>query len=253
MKQIKKDPPEQELYEKSWDWLGEIILAEDAERVSFSLNDAKIDSYARTFFEKYDFACQSKIDQFFRKEKWKRFFAKMIPQLGRMLCIIICIISVAIGIAVASSTTVRTYLSRLIIQSTPEYTILKIEKGIDSSIVIPDEWSGRYYPGKIPDGAVVGQIFGDSQDFKEVLFSNPDSGEVIFSFTEITDGTENIDAESAEHQAVVVDGHAGTVISKNDGVVIHWFDGNTLLIVYVRNRSIAEAITYAEGIIKIVE
>lgn len=253
MKQLEKDTHEEELYEKSWDWLGEIILAKDTERLSSSLSDEKMDSYANAFFNKYSLECQSRIDQFFRKEKWKHFFISMIPRLGRMFIILIGILSVAISIAAASSSTVRQYLARLIIQSTPEYTILKIEKQPDSSVDVPSEWSGKYYPNKIPEHVVVDQIFSDSQDFKEISFCNPDSREVMFSFTEITNGSENIDTEDAEYQVAAVDGHVGAVISKNDGLEIHWFDGSTLFIVYIRSQSIPEAISYAEGVRKIDE
>ena len=75
----------------------------------------------------------------------------------------------------------------------------------------------------------------------------------MFSFTEITNGSENIDTENAEYQVAAIDGHIGAVISKNDGLEIHWFDGSTLFIVYIRSQSIPEAISYAEGVRKIVE
>lgn len=242
---------DQELYEKSWDWFGEIILANDIDRFTSSLDDISISESADVFFKKHDAIYRSLIDQILKKAQLKNIFTKKIPQVIRVLAILTGIFTITISIAAASSLTVRTYLAQLIIQMTPEYTVLRIEKETDSIQNIPPEWTGQYYPGIIPENLVINQVFSDSQDYKEVTFCNPDSRRIMFSFTEIANGSVNLDTEKAESQSVEINHYSGTLICKSNSVEIHWFDGETLFIVYIRDKTVDEAIKYAEGIKKI--
>ena len=238
------------LYEESWDLFGQLVLDYDVERITSHLEeDENISQEADDFFEEFDAVNRSKINQLIKKSYIRKWINQYIPRAIRMIVLILGIMTLGIGIAAATNSSVRLYLAKLIIEVAPEYTALQI-KHTEEASGIPDEWTGMYYPSVIPEGLIIGKVYDGVNDHC-VVYCKPDSNRVIFSFEEAVNSTVNIDTEGAYCQTVIVNGHSAESVKKNDHITIYWMEDERIMIIYVRDSSAEKAIEYANGVRRI--
>ena len=238
------------LYEESWDLFGQLVLDQDVERVISVLeNDESISQEADHFYHEFDTVNCNRIKHFIKKSRLRKWINQYIPHAVRMGIMTLGIMVLGVGIAAASNTSVRLYLARLIVDVTPEYTVLQI-KNSEEAFSIPDEWTGKYYPSVIPEGLIIGKVYDGVNDHC-VVFCKPDSSRVIFSFEEAVNSTVNIDTEDAYCQTVIVNGHSAESVTKNDHITIYWMEDERIMIIYVRDSSAEKAIEYANGVRRI--
>ena len=238
------------LYEESWDLFGQLVLDYDVERITSHLEeDENISQEADDFFEEFDAVNRSKINQLIKKSYIRKWINQYIPRAIRMIVLILGIMTLGIGIAAATNSSVRLYLAKLIVEVAPEYTALQI-KHTEETSGIPDEWTGMYYPSVIPEGLIIGKVYDGVNDHC-VVYCKPDSNRVIFSFEEAVNSTVNIDTEGAYCQTVIVNGHSAESVTKNDHITIYWMEDERIMIIYVRDSSAEKAIEYANGVRRI--
>ena len=239
------------LYEESWDLFGQLVLDQDVERVISVLeNDESISQEADHFYHEFDTVNCNRIKHFIKKSRLRKWINQYIPHAVRMVVMILGMMALGIGIAAAANTSVRLYLARLIVDVTPEYTTLWVEKTDELSLNVPKEWTGKYFPGTVPDGYVVRQVFSGTGD-KFISFYNPEKPEQIFAFYEMSEGRMNIDTEDSIIQEVRINGINGQVSLKNGYANIYWLYEDTLMMISVKDCSSDMAVYYAENVKKI--
>ncbi|MBR1710063.1 MAG: DUF4367 domain-containing protein [Clostridia bacterium] len=238
-----------ELYEKSWNWFGEILSAYDSERTASKEISEDERKEADEFLETHSNKYLRSIERYYKREKRNRIIKYIIPKSLRIVAMAVGTVTLIAGIGFATSQSARVFIARLITDVTPEYTTLRYEREkIDTDV--PEEWNGTYYPSIIPEGLVFGEVF-DSINDHCVTYCAEGSGEVHFSYEEIVHGTVNLDTENAEVQSVEINEMRGEAILKDDHVTIYWMDDDQMMIMFIREHSLESAIEYAEGIRKL--
>ncbi len=236
-----------DLYEESWNLLGHLIEQKECGNTIRSLSDDEVLlNEADEFFDEFDSNNYRRIQRFLLREKRRTLIKRVIPQMLKGVVAAVGILSIAIGIAVASSATFRSYLTKLMIEAAPEYTTLWIEKSTTTSSKIPDGWNGKHFPTVIPAGLVIGQVFSDGEE-SFVTFCKPE-GEITFSFYEIDKGVINIDTEGTEIKEVSINGIVGHAVLKADSIRIFWLYEDSLLMISMNHGSLEEAIFFAESV-----
>ena len=70
----------------------------------------------------------------------------------------------------------------------------------------------------------------------------------VFTFSEYTEGTVNLDTEGAESIDVSVHGQKAKMFRKNDRITVYWQAGNRILMLGVSGYSEADALCFAEKV-----
>ena len=70
----------------------------------------------------------------------------------------------------------------------------------------------------------------------------------VFTFSEYTEGTVNLDTEGAENIDVSIHGQNAKMFRKNDRITVYWQEGNRILMLGVSGYSEADALCFAEKV-----
>lgn len=238
-----------EMYEDSWNLLGRLIAARDAEKMICSMeNNESLLQEANEYYRLFDSVNLHRLKKYYIVARLKRTLIKTIPQLLKTIATIIGFAWIGISVAAASSTTIRQYLTKLIVEATADHTSLRIEKVEMPAIKIPDEWHGKYFPAIIPEGVVISQVFSDGED-GYVNYTYPNNTEIVFSFHEIAEGVINLDTEDAVIEDVRINNIPGYAVVKAGSVIVYWQYRDTLLIIDTKSITTEEAVRYAESVV----
>lgn len=248
----KKAAEIRDLEDRSWDLLAEMWVEKRADEILKQIEaDKAADNTAEmdAFFAEYDAKNLQRIEKYTSRHDAKRFM-KSIVRVAQVAAVWIAVFALAGGVAIASSSTVRVYLTKLFVEVTPQYTSLTMDKDPDHYIDVPAEWQGEYYLSIIPDELVIGQLDSDEIE-SSVTYVFP--GETLWqiAYEEMKNGSASVDTEDAVITQVKVLGYDGTMSTKGDVVSIYWFDGNKLYFLDVRGHSEEEALTMANSLKKV--
>lgn len=252
----KKTPKAEEvksLEDRSWDLLAEMWVEKRAGEILEQIEaDKAADNTAEmdAFFAAYDAKNLQQIEKCANRHSKKRFMTNTLLRAAQVAAVWIAVLALAGGVAIAASSTVRVYLTKLLVEVTPQYTSLTMAKDTDHYVDVPAEWQGEYYPSIIPEGLVIGQLDSDETE-SSVTYVFP--GEALWQivYEEMKGGGANVDIEGAVITPVKVLGYDGTMSTKGEIVSIYWFDGNKLFFLDVRGHSEDEALAMANSLKKI--
>lgn len=247
----KTEKRERSLQDRSWDLLAEMWLNEEADKILREIEEEKAEGKTAemdAFLAQYDAKAFRLIEKGTERAQRRRLFKQTLPRIGRIAAMWIAAAVLAGGAAVAASQTVRVYLTKLLIETTAEYTSLQVVEDGEVYIDVPAEWNGEYFPSVVPEGLVLRDV---DTHWTTVTYTFPENSVVQFQYSETTDATVNIDSEDAVIKPVQIWGCEGTMIIKEDRIHTYWFDGKTLFELFVRGHSEEEAITYIDGLQKI--
>lgn len=252
-KRTKKAEKIRSLEDRSWDLLAEMWLDKEAGEVLKQVeadqaahNTAEMDA----FFAEYDAKNLQQIEKYANRYGRKRFMKGTVLRAAQVAAVWIAVFVLAGGVAVAASPMVRVYLTKLLVEVTPQYTSLTMIEDTDHYVDVPAEWQGEYYPSIIPEGLVINQLDSDEIE-SSVTYVFPGSQLWQIIYEEMKSGGANVDTEDAVITQVKVLGYDGTMSTKGDVVSIYWFDGNTLFFLDVRGHSEEEALTIANSLKKV--
>ena len=136
---------------------------------------------------------------------------------------------------------------KLLISITPEYTSLQIGQEGESSMEVPSEWYGLFYPTLVPQGLVLLDSY-EEVDGYVADYGQDGSVFPVFTFSEYTEGTVNLDTEGAESIDVSIHGQNAKMFRKNDRITVYWQAGNRILMLGVSEYSEADALRFAEKV-----
>ncbi len=238
--------------EKSYQLLGSLLGDQEADRLTrlpalSAEEQARMDAFfkqhAPEHLETIQKAAGGKAQ---KKERLHGFLFKVLQGAA----IVIAVLSIGLGVALAASGRVRAVLLRLLVRQTPVYTELTLMD--DLSVDVPENWKGSYYPAWLPKGTAVTSVVSDSR-ISILCMKNPQSGKSWdYSFSEYPkDASVRIDTENANVFTELAGDRVVTVAQKAGLISVWWTDGQKLLLVQSQNTSLEEALTFASGVRRI--
>lgn len=217
------------LQDKAYDLLGEMLVDRDTERYLKELeedvshgNTAEMD----TFFTQQDKINLQRIKTYSRKKHNRRLLRHTIPHLAQAAAVIIAVIVLTGGVALAVSKTVRVQVMRLLLHVEEEYTELSLIEDENASFDVPAEWQGSSFPSYIPEGLQVMQCISMEGANSEILYFGTEDRAVRLNFAENSqDAVTHVDTENAEVRPLMIGGDPGHISVKEDTIQIFWSDG----------------------------
>ena len=246
-----KKPMEESLQDKAYDLLGDMLVERNTARYMQELEtDAARggDAEMEAFFARQDQENLKKIQAYARKQRNRRFLGHTLPRMAQVAAVVIALVSLAGGVAIATSQAVRVQVMQLLLHVEEEYTELSLVEDEAASFDVPAEWQGSSFPAYIPEGMQLVQ----SIDGNYVLYRGETDRAKKMSFSESDASTvTNIDTEDATVTTILIYDNTGYLAEKEDRIILFWSDGQYYYILTMQNISSDEALRVAESVRKI--
>lgn len=245
---------ERSLQDKAYDLLGEMLVERDTARYMRELeedvahgNTAEMDA----FFAKQDKVNLKKIEAYNRKQRGKHFLRHTLPRIAQAVAIVVAVISLAGGVAVAASHTVRVQVMQLLLSIEEEYTKLRLVEDENASFDVPADWQGSSFPTYIPEGMEVFECIS-SWNYNDITYRDikENTVKVRFLEAEVSPSTK-LDTEDTAVQAIMIQGYDGCIAVKGNSIQIFWSDGLNYYIVTTHGVEENTSITIAQSVRKI--
>lgn len=205
---------------------------------------AKMDA----FFAKQDRINLAKIQTYYRKQRTKRFFRHTLPKIGQAAAIVIVVISLAGGVAIATSHTVRVRVMQMLVNIEEQFTEIKLVEDEAALFDVPAEWGGDNYLSYIPDGLELLKV-GGSGETHYAEYIDKHTKAIVLRFQEFSESAEgNIDTENALISKVIINGQNGYMAEKNAMMNVFWSDGYRYFLLSSNGMGREKTIEIAIGI-----
>ena len=240
--------------DRAYDLLGELLLEQETEELLAEIESEKADGSTEAidmFSVRHDAKNLAKINRHFRRQRARTFFYKTLPKVGQFAAILIAVITVAGGVAIATSHTIRVQVMKMLVQIEEQYTALSLVEDKEASFDIPADWTGEYYPSYIPEDFTADTVISFPGNHL-VEFFNSDSTAVRIVFSEYGDSTmANIDTENATVQAITIGSYKGFIAIKDTRTYIYWDNGRAFFVLQTNGIAEDEAIRIAQSIMRV--
>lgn len=237
--------------DKAYDLLGELIIERQTERLLKEVEEEKAHgdtAQMDAFFAKHDRINLAKIQAYYRKQRTRRFFQETLPKIAQTAAIVIAVLTLAGGVAIATSHTVRVRVMQLLINIEEQYTEIKLVENTAASFDVPAEWRGSRYPSHIPDHLTLSNISA-TENIRLVEYADAVTGTIVLRFQEFDESTEaNVDTEKAELIEISVNGQIGYITEKDEAVNVFWSDGHNCFLLTTKGIGPKETLDIAESV-----
>lgn len=213
----------QELYEMYDDIIFKMALHEYQEREleevgAEPMTDEEI-AEMNAFFARTEKKTLDTIDKEFRAKRTKRFVKHTLPRIAMVSVIVISLLAAGFATAVATIPEVRARVLEYIHNLEAKYTELGVISSAISSLDIPKEWKGEYYPVHFPSGYKIDYV---NEVGYRVFYSRNDGSFIRFTEYQNTEAS-RIDSENAAQSPVIIQGQSGALYEKNGTYRLVWF------------------------------
>ncbi len=220
-------PFSQTLTDQAYDLLGEMILERETAQLLAQIDEerrqgetARMDAF---------FTCQEKkhrrqIQHFLAHQRRVHFFTVSLPRALRIAAMIVMVLLVVGGSALAVSPQLRTRVWELIYQTMPQWTDARM---VDSALLVdvPDQWNGRKYLSWLPSGLELSNV-QDMQNLRLVEYRDENTKKVKLLFQEMDEnGIMNLNSEDAEVKSVAINEYEALFIRRQEVCTLCWTDG----------------------------
>lgn len=162
-------------------------------------------------------------------------------------CVIIAFLSVSFTTALALSSQLQTYMSKLLVRRTEKLVTVGMQ--VNRNAVAPEGWQGEYFPAYIPEGFELKQI--NRRDFNNMPFVRYDYEERLLDFSEMPEyASTSIAGEDVKVSQTTVHDREALVVEGNGYVEIIWAEYNRYFIVGLTGTA-DEAIAIARSVERI--
>ena len=247
MKKEQDFSEDRSLEDRSWDLLAEMWAMKELERSDCTEESESQRQEMEAFFSKYDTYNMKQIDQYMSTFHGGKRRKQLVRKFVQAAAVVLSVFCLSMGIAVASSANVRIQILKLLISITPEYTSLQIGQEGERPVEVPSEWHGLFYPTLVHQGLVLLDSY-EEVDGYVADYGQDGSAFPVFTFSEYTEGTVNLDTEGAENIDVSIHGQNAKMFRKNDRITVYWQEGNRILMLGVSGYSEADALCFAEKV-----
>lgn len=239
------------LDDRAWDLWGELLLQQEAQRLQAEAeaeHGTPQGAVRDAFFARQAAQHLGIIDRELRRGKRQRFAHHTLPRLARAAAIVLAVLTLAGGVALAASPALRVQVMKLLAISTPEYTELRLVPDEEASFEVPADWTGQSFLSYVPKGLVVSQVL-DIGDGALVEYRDEQRSLVRLIFMESGPaGETNVDTENAEIRQMTVNGHETTLVIKHSNIMAYWTNGNRYYVLDTRGYDVDTVIRIIEGI-----
>lgn len=166
------------------------------------------------------------------------------PRILKIAATVILLLNMGLTIAIASNSATRAYLMEFFVKVNDEYAEIGFYK-TETSVTIPDRWTGNCYPTYIPEGFSIIQVVPDKV-MSSVLYIDPNDRKLSFELYNMA-ARVNIDAENARMSCVTVQGVKSTVFEKDGKVTLVFPYGEQFVILHIEG-TLSEIVAVAASI-----
>lgn len=250
-RKINSEPEARSLQDKAYDLLGEMVIERRTAQYLQALkeDEARGDTADMdAFFARQDQANLKKIQTYVQKQQNRRFLGRTLPRLAQAAAILVAVVALVGGVAMATSETFRVQVMKLMLNVQEEYTELSLTADEAASFDVPAEWKGRCFPAYIPEGMQLVQLVSEP-GFTFVTYFHEATGKKGMTFFEGDENTvSNVDTENATVTNVSIRGNLGYLIEKENRVAVCWTDGSCYYDIVLWDVSCDEALRVAESV-----
>ncbi len=251
---IKRPIPVEEprsLEDRAWDLWGERLLEQETQHLLAAIQAERGTPQAdarQAFFARHEKQHLTLITRHMQRLGRRHFVHSTLPRLLRAAAIVLAVLTLAGGVALAASPDLRVQVMKLLVHTTPQYTQLKLVPDEDGSFVVPAEWQGDNYLSYVPEGLEVSQVIG-REGFSVVQYHDRESGKIKLNFSENGPNSElNVDTEDAVTKQVMVGMHPATLIRKDEYITLYWSEGHRVFILSMTGFDEDSVIRVAIGV-----
>ena len=253
-KGLTKPAEHRDINERAYDLLGELLLQQETDALLEAIENDKASGNTaayEAFNERQDKKNLARIHRYFRLQRTRTFLRQTLPKIGQIAAILIAVITVGGGVAIATSHTIRVQVMKMLVQMEEQYTSLNLVEDTEASFEIPTEWTGEYYPSYIPEG-FEGNVVISFPGNHLVEFFNSMSETMRIIFSEYGDSTmANIDTENATIQAIAIGNDSGFMAIKDSHIYIYWDNGRSFFVLQTNGINDDEAIRIVQSVIRV--
>lgn len=239
------------IQDRAYDLLGELIIVRQTERLLKEIEEEKARGdtvQMDAFFAKHDRINLAKIQAYYRKQKIRRFFQETLPKIAQTAAIVIAVLTLTGGVAIATSHTVRVHVMQLLINIEEQYTEIKLVENTAASFDVPAEWRGSRYPSRIPDHLTLSNI-STTENVRLVEYADVLTGNIVLRFQEFDESAEaNVDTEKAKLTKISVNGQIGYITEKGEAVNVFWSDGHNCFLLTTKGMEPEETLDIAQSV-----
>lgn len=242
------------LQDRAYDLFGQMLVERKTERLLRELEQDRACGHTTemdAFFARQDRGNLARIQAYCRKQRTKRLLQHTLPKIGKIASVVIAVIVLAGGAAIATSHTVRVRVMRLLVEMEESHTAVKFAEDEEASFDVPAGWKGDNYLSHIPKGLELFNI-GGIEGASFVEYADAQTGEIRLRFQELGIFAEaNIDTEEAELTNIFVGNLSGYMAAKKDTVTVFWTDGYDCFLLTTKKIDQEETLAIAESVRKI--
>ncbi|HPJ03625.1 MAG TPA: DUF4367 domain-containing protein [Candidatus Limiplasma sp.] len=250
-KGLSKTAEYRDINERAYDLLGELLLQQETEALLAEIEQEKVsgntDAY-ESFSARQDMKNLKRIHRYFRLQRTRTFFRHTLPKIGQIAAILIAVITIAGGVAIATSHSIRVQVMKMLVQMEEQYTSLSLVEDTEASFEIPLEWTGEYYPSYIPESFEANVVISFPGNHMVEFFTG-ESATIRIIFSEYGDSTmANIDTENATVKAITIGNDSGFISIKDSHIYIYWDNGRAFFVLQTNGIVEDEAIRIAQSV-----
>ncbi|HPJ03488.1 MAG TPA: DUF4367 domain-containing protein [Candidatus Limiplasma sp.] len=253
-KGLSKPAEYRDINERAYDLLGELLLQQETDALLAEIEQENASGNTaayEAFCARQDKKNLARIHRYFRLQRTRTFFRQTLPKIGQIAAILIAVITVVGGVAIATSHTIRVQVMKMLVQIEEQYTSLSLVEDADASFEIPAEWNGEYYPSYIPagfEGNVVISFPGNHM----VEFNDNENNAIKIVFSEYGDSTmANIDTENATIEAITIGNDSGFIAIKDSHIYIYWDNGRLFFVLQTNGIDEEVAVRIAQSVMRV--
>ena len=239
------------IQDQAYDLFGEMLLEQEAQDL---MNEIEAEKGTEAEKEMNDFfACQESrhlkdIAKCFSRYKMQnRKVTSVLSRLIQIAAVLVVCLGLIGGAALATNSTFRIYIMKMLAEHTPEYTEITLEEQLQ--IDIPENWQGLYYPTQLPSDAFVLESWSN-ESYSQVLYAR--KGETKgwkLWFSEYDETFDvRIDTEDTDEIQMEINGNEATLAVKDELTSVYWSDGQRIIVLQTQNVPVSETLEYAEKV-----
>ena len=237
--------------ERAFDLWGELQLEKETEDVLQQIETEQTaggNPEMELFFSKNDTKYLSLIQNQASRHNRRHFICVRLPRIARAAAMLIAIMTVMGGAALAASPYLRVQVMRLMTRVTPQYTELRLVENEAATFDVPADWKGTHYPAYVPQGMEIVQITNSGESHIVVYRGITDRSAVVNFLEGGPGGVTHVDTEDAVVLETDVKGQAATLVRKGNSIQVYWTDGAHMYMVSAKGVGEETALQIARSV-----
>ena len=239
------------LQDRAYDLLGQMLVERETEKLVRELEQDR--AYGHTtqmdaFFARQDRGNLAQIQAYCRKQRTKQLLQRTLPRIGKIASVVIAVIVLAGGAAIATSHTMRVRVMRLLVEMEKSHTTVKFAEDEEASFDVPAGWRGDSFPFYIPDDLELLKADG-RKAMSYVEYVDSQKTEIVLRFLEFDESAKvNVDTENAKLNAIIINGQQGYIAAKESTVKLFWSNGRKFFLLVTKGMLLEETIKIATSV-----